>query len=194
MPDGHTVDDLLSFLEHAGERGLMPTATARALAVATRNVFAVLDEAERHDIPLRDLDGVIKRFTTRRARDFNPDSLKEYGRRVRRAAELYLQWKDDPANFTVKTRATTVSRRGDHPNGRSAGAPPDRVDPAAAPTESAAGGRPGLRAAGASAPGTYETSLPVRPGHVVTVTNVPLDLTEAEAERLAQFVRLLAAG
>lgn len=38
----------------------------------------------------------------------------------------------------------------------------------------------------------YQTAFPVRPGHVVTVSNIPLDLSAAEAERLAQFIRLLA--
>jgi hypothetical protein len=41
-------------------------------------------------------------------------------------------------------------------------------------------------------PGTYNSSLPVRPGVVVTLANVPYDLTKAEAERLVGFIRLLA--
>jgi hypothetical protein len=188
MPDAYTLDDLLSFLEHAGERGLMPAATAQAFAVATRNVFAVLDDAERGALPLHDLDAVVRRFTNKRARDFSPDSLKEYGRRVRRAVELYLRWKDDPANFAVKTRATTPRRR-DRPNGRSAGAPAEQAAAPIANTEAAAAG---VGAPIASDSGTYQTSLPVRPGHVVTVANIPLDLTGAEAERLAKFIRLLA--
>ena len=40
--------------------------------------------------------------------------------------------------------------------------------------------------------GTYQSSLPVRPGLVVTLVNVPYDLTSAEAERLANFVKMLA--
>lgn len=37
----------------------------------------------------------------------------------------------------------------------------------------------------------YQSSFPVRPGTVVTLSNIPNDLTSEEAERLAQFVRLL---
>lgn len=36
----------------------------------------------------------------------------------------------------------------------------------------------------------YDTALPIRPGHVVTISNIPHDLTTTEAERLAQFIRL----
>ncbi|MHB8564318.1 MAG: hypothetical protein ACYDDA_10335, partial [Acidiferrobacteraceae bacterium] len=39
--------------------------------------------------------------------------------------------------------------------------------------------------------GTYRSALPVRPGLVVTLVNIPYDLTSAEAERLADFVRML---
>jgi hypothetical protein len=44
----------------------------------------------------------------------------------------------------------------------------------------------------AQLPGTYQSSLPVRPGLVVTLTNIPYDLTGAEAERLASFIKMLA--
>ena len=39
--------------------------------------------------------------------------------------------------------------------------------------------------------GTHQLSSPVRPGGVITLTDVPVDLSAAEAERLAQFVKLL---
>jgi hypothetical protein len=189
MQNGHSLDDVLGFLSHAAERGLMPAATAQALSVATRNVFSVLDDAERSSLPLDDLKGVIRRFNNKRARDFNPSSLKEYGRRVQRAVELYQQWRNDPANFTVKTRATGTANKKEQGNGRVAtgqlsSAPQDSESTAATiagpvPTGSTAG---------------YQSAFPVRPGHVVVVANIPFDLSQQEAERLAQFVRLLAPG
>jgi len=188
MQNGHSLEDLLDFLSHAGERGLMPTATAQALAVATRNVFSVLDDAERSSLPFDDLEAVIRRFNNKRARDFNPASLKEYGRRVRRAVEMYQQWKSDPANFTVKTRSTNTSKKKEKVNGRTApagqpGAIQDSVEPALATNAApvTAGSVTG-----------YQTAFPVRAGHVVVVANIPFDLSQSEAERLAQFIRLLA--
>jgi hypothetical protein len=113
MANGYSTDDLLEFLDHAGDKGLMPAATAQALAVATRNVLAILSEQEKADLSQLDLDTAIKRFTNKRAKDFNPTSLKEYGRRVRRAVELFLNWREDPANFTIKTRTTSAPRKKD---------------------------------------------------------------------------------
>jgi hypothetical protein len=174
MANGYSTDDLLEFLDHAGDKGLMPAATAQALAVATRNVLAILSDAEKSDLSQLDLDTAIRRFTNRRAKDFNPTSLKEYGRRVRRAVGLFLNWREDPANFTIKTRNTSSPRKKDK---GTANSEPAVRDMEQVPDDVA---------------GTYRSSVPVRPGLVVTLINIPNDLTSAEAERIAGFVRMLA--
>ena len=176
MANSYSVDDLLRFLDHAGDKGLMPAATAQALAVATRNVLGILTETEKGDLSQLDIDAAIKRFTNKRAKDFNPSSLKEYGRRIRRAVELFLAWRADPANFTIKTRTTNAPRNRDRGAGN--GEPVAREAPADQVPDEVAG--------------TYRSTLPIRPGHVVTLVNIPYDLTSAEAERIAGFVRMLA--
>ena len=179
--DGYSTEDLLEFLVHASERGLMPAATAGALAVSVRNVFGVLDPAERADIRRLDMAAVAKRFNNKRAKDFSPTSLKEYARRVQRAVDLFIGWKTDPANFTVKTRATSKSARKDR---QERGGAADAVDVAIHEYSASA---PASRA------GSYQSAFPVRPGHVVSLANIPDDLTREEAERLATFVKMLAA-
>jgi hypothetical protein len=175
MANGYSADDLLEFLDHAGDKGLIPAATAQALAVASRNVLAILSDAEKADLSQLDVDTAIKRFTNKRAKDFSPTSLKEYGRRVRRAVELFLNWREDPANFTIKTRTTSAPRKKDK---GSVSNEPVATDVAEQAPEEVAG--------------TYRSSVPVRPGLVVTLVNLPNDLTSAEAERIAGFVRMLA--
>jgi len=176
MANAYSADDLLEFLDHAGDKGLMPAATAQALAVATRNVLGILSDDEKADLSQLDLDAAIKRFTNKRAKDFNPTSLKEYGRRIKRAVELFLSWREDPANFTIKTRTTSAPRKKERGSGNS--------EPTA--REASTDQNPDEIA------GTYRSSVPVRPGLVVTLVNIPNDLTSAEAERIAGFVRMLA--
>ncbi|HTW75485.1 MAG TPA: hypothetical protein VMD56_11260 [Steroidobacteraceae bacterium] len=176
MANAYSADDLLEFLDHAGDKGLMPAATAQALAVATRNVLGILAENEKADLSQLDVDAAIKRFNNKRAKDFNPTSLKEYGRRVRRAVDLFLGWREDPANFTIKTRTTSAPRKKDKGPGNS--------EPAAR--------APPMEQVPDEVAGTYRSSVPVRPGLVVTLVNIPNDLTNAEAERIASFVRMLA--
>lgn len=177
MENGYSMDDLLDFLNHASERGLMPAATAQALAVATRNVLAVLGEAERADLRQTDLAGVIKRFNNKRVKDFSPSSLKEYSRRVQRAVDLFRQWREDPVNFTVKTRATTTAWIRERNTG------PEPIPMIT--SEEGALAMPQQQ-------GGYQSAFPIRPGMVVSIVNIPDDLTRAEAERLASFVRMLA--
>jgi hypothetical protein len=170
-----SADDLFEFLEHAGDRGLMPAATAQALAVASRNVLGVLSDHERADLSQQDVAALVKRFTNKRAKDFNPSSLKEYGRRVHRAFDLFLKWREDPANFSVRTRTTAPRKRIQQEVVESA----EIFQPRMVPDQQAQSG-------------TYQSAVPVRAGIVVTLSNIPRDLTRAEAERLAEFVRMLA--
>ncbi|MCC7039366.1 MAG: hypothetical protein IT516_03545 [Burkholderiales bacterium] len=177
MTNAYSTDDLLEFLDHAVNRGLMPAATAQALAVASRNVLGVLADAEKKDLSRIDIDAVIRRFNNKRAKDFNPASLKEYGRRVRRALELFGTWRQDPSSFTFKTRSNSSGSR-------------------RKPKDADKGGQEAEEfrddSASARLAGTYQSSFPVRPGLVVTLQNIPNDLTATEADRLANFIRLLA--
>ena len=193
MANSYSLDDLLEFLDHAGDRGMVPAATATALAVASRSVLSSLSDDEKHDLASQDLEAVIRGFQKKRAGEFSPSTLKEYGRRLRKAVSLYQSWREDPANFSVATRNTNAGKG--RADGGTIGV---REGEGMVPgmTDLSQGG--GMRHAAYEAvaqpatPGTYSTAVPIRPGVVVTLMNVPHDLTSAEAERLADFVRLLA--
>lgn len=177
MANAYSLDDLIDFLDHAGARGLLPAATAQALAVATRSVFDVLTDQERKDLSKVDIDAVIKRFTNKRASEFSASTIKEYGRRVRRAIDLFRSWQQDSASFRPKTRATSAARA----RGRSGAVNETPVTDDIESTNFTH-----------SLPSTYQTAFPIRPGTVITIANIPHDLTKSEAERLANFVRMLA--
>ena len=183
---------VLDFLAHAGNRGMLPPATAGALTVACRTVFEILEANEAADLREVDLDKVVKRFENKRARDFNPSSLKEYGRRVRRAWALFTDWKNDPANFAPKTRTTAAKKSDGKAAERAAEA---ATPPAVAPATPTV---PAVKSPNAQlstdVEGAYSTSFQIRRGHVVTICNLPLDLTREEAERLGAFVRLLSSA
>jgi hypothetical protein len=158
---GYSVTDLYKFLEQMEADGVMPGATAQAMTGACRSVFEFLAAGEGDDLRKLDAHRVFQRFVNKRGADFNPSSLKEYGRRVRRSIELFLSWREDPTDFSVETRVRTMARLA----GRSH----------------------------ALSGNSYNSSIPVRQGVVVTLLNIPRDLTAVEAERLAIFVRMLAA-
>jgi hypothetical protein len=179
MATDYSADTLLAFLDHAAEKGLMPAATATALLVAARTVFAILTDQEQSDVRNIDLDAVNRRFENKHARDFTSGSLKTYGSRVRRAVAQFISWRDDPGNFRPKTRSTAAMR---------ARRPGSDVLEHSVEDLTAATTMP------ASAPGTYQTSFPLRPGTVVTLFNLPEDLSAAEAKQLSDFITVLARG
>ena len=180
MANTYSMDDLLEFLNHASERGMMPAATASALAVAVRNVLGVLNENERRDLDTLDIEAAIKRFNNKRARDFSPSSLKEYSRRLHRAMDLYKRWIHDPSNFEIKTRVTKASSRKPRENRSLLDAEQGEE-------------RPQVNGQQLFNQGSgYVSSIPIRADWCVTITNVPVDRTGSEAERLAKFVRMLA--
>jgi hypothetical protein len=176
MTANYSADELLAFLDHAAEKGLMPAATATALQVASRTVLAILTDQERADVRKLDLDAVTRRFENKRARDFTPGSLKTYGSRVRRAVAQFITWRDEPGNFRPKTRSTAAMR---------ARRQADEIEHSSEDLTDSPRTPP-------STPGTYQTAFPLRPGSVVTLLNIPEDLTPAEAKRLSDFITMLA--
>lgn len=183
MATDYSVEDLLEFLNHASDRGLMPAATAQSLAVAARSVLGVLSESEHADVRALDIESVTKRFSNKRAKDFTPASLREYSRRLQKAVSLFLTWRDDPAGFSVPTRATSPTRKRD-PKVRDEFT---SVQPSNESHERALGSSSDARRG-------FQSAFPIRAGQVVVISNIPSDLTAAEADRLATFVRMLATG
>ena len=141
-------------------------------------MFGVLESGERNDLRTLELAPVVKRFHNKRAHDFTPQSLKEYERRVNRAVKLYLEWKADPSTFKVAIRSTQSARRRTKV--------PLLDEPSDPPPIS------GFESPFQPIPGTYQTSVPLGPGRIVTIANLPMDLTKAEADRLVKFVQMLA--
>lgn len=185
MANAYSIDDVLDFLSHAGSRGLMPSATAGALGSAMRSVVSVLSVDEQRDLSEIDPDSVVKRFNNRRARDFNPASLKEYSRRFQRAIELFLAWRNDPSNFSVKTRTTSQAKKKLPTTKQSNFTQQDAMqsntalDTASTCATTQAGG--------------YSSSISLRADWITTIHNIPANLTAAEAARLSKFISLLVA-
>jgi hypothetical protein len=89
---------------------------------------------------------------------------------------LFLEWREDPANFRAPTRATSPTRK------RKNNAELEEAEPDLPLSQV---GTP------QALPGTYQTAVPLGLDRIVTLLNVPADLTKAEAKRLAAFIEML---
>lgn len=171
----HSLDALLEFLRQAGMEGLINPAAARARRKAVEQLMHELTERERADVRCIDPDTLVSRFHKLEGSSIRPETLQIYAERFTAALGEYLSWLDNPAAFISprRERARAYMRGGE----------------AEASPERAAAERIALTASENS---DHIIPVPIREDQVVWIANLPLDLSPAEAERIAGVIRAYA--
>ena len=171
---------LYEFLDTAAKRGLLKENTAKSRKAAASRVLSVLQESERGDLRMIDVEAVFHRFQNKQGAGYKPDSLQVYLSRVKTAVTDFLRWRENPSAFKSSTAPRTSSRVNPaKDNGGKSVADAEPIDPSD-PTP------PSLPTVGLTIP------IPLREGLTVLVSNIPSDLTKAESERIAAIVRAYA--
>lgn len=188
---------LLEFCARNAERGELNPTTARAMRVTAGKILAI-ESPDPSSVDLRtlDVDALLDRFGKLKKADYSEGSLETYRSRFRLAVGMYLAWlADDPkwkdAGRVVRTsKGGAVSPQASRRQHRARSQVQSNTHGSAngsASDEHAHAGTPaveeGVRLM------TYD--VPLRPDLIVRVT-LPLDLTADDAERFANFVRVLA--
>lgn len=183
---------LLEFCDRAGERGDLTKETARGYRIAAGKILAVeSDDLASIDLRQLDVGDLLERFAKLHKADFSDGSLATYRSRFRLAVSMYIAWLDDDPNWKAAGRDVRPRERGtarvatSKSAGRTRLPPPSASQTTASHAETAPADDPpsGVRLL------TYD--VPLRPDLIVRIT-LPLDLTEADADRLTAFVRSLA--
>ncbi|GAB2974145.1 hypothetical protein [Saccharothrix stipae] len=190
-PEEATGAGLLQFLTWAGQRGEMNPATAAAFTSASRNILNIEDNPEEVNLREIDVDQLLERFENRNRTKYSTSSLNTYKGRFRQSVALFLAWLDKDPNWK-----SSLKRRTKANNAAKKVAPPS-----APPTtpKSVADERKSLRAEPPPpspeettlVPGLIRYQLPLRPDLLVNL-DLPVDLTSADAARIAAFVKSLA--
>jgi hypothetical protein len=189
-----TGQGLLEFCDRAATRGDMDAGRAKAMRSTSRRILEV-ESADLDAINLRelDVDDLLDRFGKLKKADYSDGSLKTYQSRFRSVVSMYLAWLDDDPNWKAggPTRKPTPSSNGSPRKGssRRSRQPAARERPAEESAETTARDTPPM----VQPPGTQLLTydVPLRPDLIVRVT-LPIDLTDADAERFCAFVRSLA--
>jgi len=173
MPDGsHSVETLQQFLKYAGMEGWINPAAARARRNAVDQLAGELTDEERADVRRIDVDMLASRFHKLEGSSIRSEALSLYAERVRMALADFLAWNEDPAGF----RSVGGERR-------------RAVERGALTPEQEMAER--ITLASTENP-TNIVPVPLREGETVYVANLPLDLSAAEADRIARVVRAFA--
>jgi hypothetical protein len=162
------------FMRQCVVLGLHNPATLRSRKLAAQQLLTELKSHERNDLRLVDLDELCTRFHKLQDSTIRPESLDVYKTRLKDALTDFIAWTDDQESFTPResefkaNREMLKSEPDDHKQAREELA----LDPPRSPLQI--------------------FPVPIREDLVVYVQNVPLDMTEREAAKIAAVVQALA--
>ena len=178
-----TGSDLLRFLLQAVADGHLNAATGNAQRVAVAKILTLAGALDEIDVRNLDVEGLLSRFSEAHRADYTPASLATYKTRFRNAVAMYLAWLAGRSDWpsVIRPRPGWTSQRKGPMGGRDV-----QVELTTGQSDD---GRSGRVRAGSSQ--TVIHQLPLRPDLLVQV-ELPVDLTQADADRVAAFVRSLA--
>lgn len=179
MSENRSREDLLRFLDYLGEKGLVARATAAARRTASAKVLAVLSEDEARDVLSLDLNQLMVRFDNLNRQQYTPDSLQTYKSRLKSALEDFSAYSENPISFrpSGKMRAGSVGK--DAPKiGKKPSADEQfrtvTISPATSPA--------------VDLPNVNQLPIPLRQNLTVRIFGLPFDLTQSEAQKIANIV------
>jgi hypothetical protein len=166
----------MEFLDFAVAGGLLNSNTAGGLRAAIKEVLKAVDGDgwEQSDLTKIDLDDYGTRFERLTTGKYKPDSVVVYKSRFKNGVNMLLAYLDNPSGWRYKP-ARPARERGKQTT------PKVLVTGRAQDTPTRV----------AELPGTVTYPFPVRRDVIATLV-LPVDLTKAEAKRLAAFVDSIA--
>lgn len=162
------------FMRESAVSGLIKPAIARSRKLAAEQLLVELKSHERTDMRLVDVDELCSRIHKLQDSTIRPESLDLYKSRLKDALADFIRWTDEPGTFMPREsefKATRKSLRRETP-GETRAREELALDPPRSPHDI--------------------FPVPIREDLVVYIQNVPLDMTAAEAAKIAAVVRALA--
>lgn len=179
MANERSRQKLLEFLDYLADKGLMAKATIAARKAAAGKVLGILSDEESHDVTKLNLDDVMTRFHNLEGKSYTPASLASYLSRVKSAVDDFSTYLENPLGF--KPSVQTRDKR--KPEGKKEGPMPTHTEQ-----------KPSAERQEVKAPlSSSILPIPIRPDTTVFVQGLPYDLTEAEAGKIANVIRAMAA-
>lgn len=179
MENERSRQKLLEFLDYLADKGLMAKATVAARKAAAGKVFSILSDEEAHDVTKLNLDDVMVRFQNLEGKGYTPASLLTYLGRVKSAVDDFKTYLENPLGFrpSVHTR-----------DKRKSGSKKEKPPPTSTEQQHS------FERQEVKAPlSSSILPIPIRQDTTVFVQGLPYDLTEAEAGKIANVIRAMAA-
>jgi hypothetical protein len=172
---------LLSHLDYLGTKGLMPKNSVAGRKAACSKVLGILDPEEQSDVATVDIDDVMKRFINLEGRSYNPSSLGVYRSRVASSIADFLSYLDNPSGYKPQ-------------NKKKNGSAENAQKPIIKKTDNRkkTSNEITRRDEPMAQPSANVFPIPIRSDVVVRIHNLPFDLSQAEAAKIADVVKAMA--
>jgi hypothetical protein len=183
----YSLDALNTFFDKAAQRGDLNRNTAQSRKIAANKILSLLDDHDKADLRSVDIDRAFQRFMTLQGGEYKQDSLQVYLSRVRTAVTDFVSYTDDPLTF--KPSGSKRSSRGKSNKDSNGNGGKEKA------TRNNSGGNTGSDdKPPREDPPTHGVTVPVqlREDLLIKISNVPSDLTPAEANRLAAIIKAYA--
>ncbi len=168
--------ELLSFIDYLSSKSLLPSSTASGRKAAVLKILAALDSEEKTDLRNLDIEQTFQRFSNKFGKEFTPQSLITYKSRFNSALSDFFKYHENLAGF--KTGATKKQPK---ENGSET--------KASSKKSSAKASRAPLAPPPPAESPSYVLQIPISNGTLVEIRNLPMDLTEADATKIAAVIK-----
>lgn len=176
-----TYSDMESFIGTASAKGWIGATSGKAISSTLRRLRSTLEEHEAQDVHEIDAADVLRRFQNKN-RDVSGGSLNAYQSRLSSAIKMYLEWRENRAGWRPRSSGGRPPKSATKSNPK-----PSRKGQAAEDTPP----DPGTHSIDRPDDSKLSYPFPLREGVVVRLNGLPPDLTGAEVERIARFLRVL---
>ncbi|MEM9533525.1 MAG: hypothetical protein AAGA23_21570 [Pseudomonadota bacterium] len=172
MSTRYSSQQLLAFLKQSAMEGRINPATARSRRNAAEQLLGQITDAESADLRALDVDDLCSRFHKLQGSSIRPESLEIYGQRLKAALQDFVSFTENPEAFVAAGPENRQLRR--------------RKDRTAGVNEEEKA-LEAIKLTSLQQPPDL-LPIPIREDLVVYVQNLPLDLTEEEAGKIARIV------
>ena len=177
-------EELITFLDYLGQKGFIPQATANARKASVNQVLQILSDLEAEDVTQLDIDDVMTKFGHLHGKKYSQGSVATYKSRLQTSLDDFKRYLENPMGFRavrpMKDGAVTKSkkiklRKPQQNAATESSSTPSSVQNSSTPNELA-----------------NILPIPLRSDLTVHIRGLPFDLTQAEAERIANVVKAMA--
>lgn len=180
MVGEYSFEKLMEFLDYLGNKGLMNKNSVSSRKASCNKMLGILDETEKHDLRHLDLDSIATRFNNLNGMNYSGSTLRVYKSRTATAIKDFLRFRENPSNFTLETKPRTNSIKFSKPTAKAAETAQEVSQSTQHPTSMLT-------------PDTISIPIAIRSNCIVQVNGLPIDMSKAEAQKIANVILAMAA-